>query len=192
MNTRGKLDRMVLVLNAGWRPISTTTVRTAFALLCRGVAMVVCPDTCETFALDRWAQATRARAGERVRTPGSAFLLPEVVVLSAYDGVPWGQVTFTRRNLYRRDLHACQYCGSATGPKNRTIDHVHPRSRGGRTTWENCVTACLACNAKKADRTPAEAGMRLSRRPARPRWSPVADVDPGADLASWERFLQAS
>lgn len=100
-----------------------------------------------------------------VRSPSMAFQLPSVVSLKDFvdqDRSP----AFTRFNLFLRDQFACQYCG--VGGSDMTFDHVIPRSRGGRTTWENIVTACAPCNLRKGGRTPAEAGMPPRSRPERP------------------------
>lgn len=99
-----------------------------------------------------------------VRSPSFEMQLPSVVSLKSYvsqDRAP----AFTRFNLFLRDAFSCQYCGSA---QDLTFDHVKPRSRGGRTTWENIVTACAPCNLTKGGRTPAEAHMRPARPPMRP------------------------
>ena len=77
-----------------------------------------------------------------------------MITLTEYDRVPANAVTFSRRNIYKRDRYTCQYCGVQPGSEELTIDHVLPRSRGGTSTWENCVLACLECNKRKADRTP--------------------------------------
>ena len=74
------------------------------------------------------------------------------------------------------------------GTAELTIDHIVPRSQGGLTTWENCVLACVSCNARKANRTPEQAGMKLRRAPARPAWKPHYDA-PAVRVASWSRFL---
>jgi len=96
-----------------------------------------------------------------VRSPSFEMQLPSVVALKSYvaqDRAP----AFTRFNLFLRDSFTCQYCGSG---EELTFDHINPRSRGGRTTWENIVTACARCNLMKGGRTPREAGMAI-RRPA--------------------------
>ena len=84
--------------------------------------------------------------------------VPEVIVLAEYDRLPTAAVTFSRRNIFKRDHWTCQYCGAQPGSEELTIDHVLPRSQGGISTWENCVLACVACNKRKADRTPEQAG----------------------------------
>ena len=85
-------------------------------------------------------------------------------------------VKFSRVNIYARDAHRCQYCGMKCTIDELTYDHVIPRSRGGRTTWDNIVSCCYDCNAEKANRTPVEAGMKLLSTPARPTWIPSVQI----------------
>ena len=85
-------------------------------------------------------------------------------------------VKFSRVNIYARDAYRCQYCGAKCAIDQLTYDHVIPRSRGGRTTWDNIVSCCYLCNAKKANRTPGEAGMKLLTMPARPTWIPSVQI----------------
>ena len=94
--------------------------------------------------------------------------MPEVIVLKTYDRLPTNSVTFSRRNIFKRDRFTCQFCGRQPGSEALTIDHVVPRSQGGTSTWENCVLACIDCNARKADRTPEQARMPLRHAPIRP------------------------
>ena len=114
---------------------------------------------------------------------------PEVILLSSYGGVPRTEVAFSRRNLYRRDGFCCQYCNRSYAPSKLSIDHVLPRSRGGRTTWENCVLACVRCNRKKGSRLPHEVGMHLLHKPVRPNWTPMLELPLGRVRQSWERFV---
>lgn len=86
------------------------------------------------------------------------------------------RVKFSRLNIYARDGFTCQYDGRQYPTEDLTFDHVQPRSRGGRTSWENIVTCCVDCNATKADRTPAEAGMKLLRVPRKPHTLPSVMV----------------
>jgi len=99
-----------------------------------------------------------------IHSPSLEILLPSVVSLKSYvaqDRAP----AFTRFNLFLRDGFSCQYCGRG---EDLTFDHLLPRSRGGRTTWENILTACASCNLAKGGKTPAEAAMRPRRQPCRP------------------------
>lgn len=186
--SKGVLYARVLVLNRNWVPVSTTSVRGAFALLCRGAASVVCTETYECFDLEGWV-GRRAIPGASVGTPRGRVLVPEVLVLSWSGGRPRGDVSFTRRNLFRRDGYRCQYCGENVRNREKSIDHVVPRSKGGQTSWENCVLSCLPCNYAKGDRTPREAGLALVARPARPAWTPLAETDLQEVPAGWVSFL---
>jgi 5-methylcytosine-specific restriction endonuclease McrA len=124
-----------------------------------------------------------------VRSPSFEMNLPSVVALKSY--VPQERPpAFTRFNLFLRDGFACQYCAS---PDDLTFDHVIPRSRGGRTTWENIVTACAPCNLTKGGRTPREAHMHPRRHPERPSAYQLQDngrrFPPGHLHESWLDYL---
>lgn len=185
------LQERALVLNRHWTPISTTSVRRAIVLVVRGAAGVVDPATCE---VDGWEAWVRAEPGDGpvIRGFEIALRVPEVIVLRQYEGYPVRGVAFTRRNVYRRDGFTCQYCTRRPGVADLTIDHVVPRSRGGSSSWENCVTACRTCNARKANRTTHDGGFRLVRSPSAPRWP--GGLDPASVRArpAWHRFLPAS
>ena len=107
-------------------------------------------------------------SGRRLRASSLDLPEPLVIRLLCYVFVPFRTPHVTRRKILLRDGR-CRYCGATVGPL--TVDHVLPRSRGGRTTWENCVAACLPCNQRKNDRTPQEARMRLiGGPPVQPRY----------------------
>jgi 5-methylcytosine-specific restriction endonuclease McrA len=186
------LHEQTLVLNQQWTAVCTTTVRKAMILLCRDTAVAICPATYETFDLDAWMRRSREQPPPRertIRTTREAIEKPEVILLRTYNGIPRREVSFSRRNLYRRDGYSCQYCGKRKSPQDLSIDHVVPRSRGGKTTWENCVLACVRCNAKKANKTLVESGFQLLRRPERPTWSPLLESLPRAQPPSWQKFI---
>jgi len=102
-----------------------------------------------------------------VRSPTTRIALPSVISLKEYVR-PAKRPAFTRFNVFLRDRFCCQYCDKRFVANDLTFDHVVPRSRGGRTTWENVVTACSVHNMQKGSRTPQEAGLRLRRRPRAP------------------------
>lgn len=182
------LDRSALVLNRSWMPVHVTTVRRALCMMVRDVARVVAPDTLAVYTFSDWVQLMDPPTRDYVRSPSIRIPVPEVVVLKGYDRVPCHEAPFTRRNLFLRDDFTCQYCGRKGSPDRLSIDHVTPRSRGGRTTWENCVLACVSCNARKADRALKDSGLRLMRQPTRPRWTPYLNLRPSQQLDSWRRF----
>ena len=185
--TYGVLGEPTLVLNRSWMAITTTTVRRALSLLFQESAQVICPRTFEVHDFASWA-SLEVNGDPFIRTVRRALRMPEVIVLRSYDALPSRSVAFSRKNLYRRDSFTCQYCGDRPGAEDLTIDHVTPRSRGGRTSWDNCVLACVECNKRKANRPPDEAGMRLQRAPAAPQWSWDVELGPSR-RDSWEGFL---
>lgn len=96
---------------------------------------------------------------------------PAVVRLLDYVSNKRNKVKFSRANVFARDAYSCQYCGVQPGSSQLTYDHVVPRSKGGKTVWENIVTCCISCNSRKADRTPVDAKMVLRVKPTKPNWS---------------------
>jgi len=186
------LEHQVLVLNARWTPIQVTTVKEAIGLVAKGAAFVLEPGTFERHDLSSWAGISKLKAkiGDVViRSPRLVLLPPEVIVLSKYEGQGEKSVIFSRRNLFKRDRYTCQYCGAQPGPEELTIDHVNPKSKGGTSTWENCVLSCIECNKRKSNRTPAEADMKLRKVPKKPSWRILTQVPPKDRHESWEQFL---
>ncbi len=183
------LDQRALVLNRSWVAIDTTTVRRALVWIYRGIARAVNPETYEAHDFEAWSDLSVVREQPHIRTVNLCIRVPEVILLSMYNEVPRKEVVFSRRNIYKRDKYTCQYCGDRPGSEELSIDHVVPRARGGRSTWGNCVLACVECNKRKANRTPEEAGLELHVAPVRPPWTPLVSVRVGSRRASWERFL---
>jgi len=184
----GVLNRPTLVLNRHWQPVHVTTVHRAVAMLWSEVAEVVCPVTYQLYGWDQWITMSPADGDRAIRTGRLRFGIPDVIRLPGYDRPPKESVPFTRRNLIKRDHHTCQYCGVQPGADSITLDHVLPRSRGGASSWANCVAACVRCNSRKADRTPEQAGMRLLREPHKPDWKPFFAAS-GAKVKSWAQFM---
>jgi len=182
------LNRPPLVLNRNWQPVNVATVARALVLLWNESARVVDP---QDFRLYSWADWARLRPQDGdvfIPVVRSRLRVPEVIVLARYDRLPNVAVSFSRRNIFKRDHWTCQYCGQQPGGEELSIDHVVPRSQGGVSTWENCVLACLDCNKRKADRTPQRSGMKLRRAPGRPAWKPLyARVD--VRIESWSKFI---
>ena len=182
------LQRPTLVLNRNWQPVNVATVARALVLLWNESARVVDPADYQTYTWEDWSRL-RPREDERfIQAVRFRLRVPEVVTLTGYDRLPNAAVTFSRRNIFKRDRFACQYCGIQPGSNELTIDHVVPRAQGGESRWGNCVLACLACNTHKADRTPEQAGMRLKRKPVRPKWNPLY-THHSARIESWSKFV---
>jgi 5-methylcytosine-specific restriction endonuclease McrA len=142
-----RLQNPVLVLNASYEPINICAVRRALVLILKGVAL---------------AEET---VGLYLHSARQEFPVPSVIRLLEYRRIPHQTRALSRKNILMRDRYTCQYC-QRTAPSNElTLDHVIPRSRNGETTWENLVACCHACNNRKGNRTPEEAGMKLARTP---------------------------
>ena len=188
----GLLERATLVLNRSWRPVHVTTVRRALCMVFRDAARIVAPESLATFTFEEWLEQPVEHHHLAIRSPSLQMAAPEVIVLVQYDRIPCHEAPFTRRNLFLRDEFTCQYCGRKCTSDHLSVDHVMPRSRGGSTCWENCVLACVGCNARKADRTLREVGFRLLRPPVKPRWTPYLNLRPNQQMESWARFTPES
>lgn len=159
-----------LLLNASFEALCVLSSRRALLLVLEGKAELV-HDT-----------------GRRLRSPSVSFPEPSVVRLAHYVRLPSSRrMALSRRAVFARDGYRCQYCGAAA----ESIDHVVPRSKGGTHTWDNVVAACRACNARKEDRLPQEAGFQLRSVPTQPRqhvWLLAA----GGARQEWAPYLQAA
>lgn len=182
------LDRPTLVLNRNWQPVGVASVARSLIKLWNGAARVIDPESYQLYTWSDWARLQPAEGELFIETVRFRLRVPEVISLTDYDRVPTNSVTFSRRNVFKRDRFTCQYCGIQPGSEELTIDHVIPRSQGGATTWENCVLACVECNSRKADRTPDEARMPLRHPPKRPKWKPLYATR-GVRIDSWSRFI---
>lgn len=182
------LTRPTLVLNRNWQPVGVASVARSLTLVAAERARIVDPTDFQQYTWADWSKLVPQNDELFVQSVTFRIRVPEVITLSEYDRVPTNAVTFSRRNIYRRDRYTCQYCGSQPGSEDLTIDHVQPRSRGGTSTWENCVLACLECNMRKADRTPTEARMPLRKPPVRPAWRPLYTRH-NVRIESWSKFL---
>lgn len=181
------MSLQTLVLNADYRPLSMNPLS---AWHWKGAVAAI--------ILDRVTLVAEYDA--IVRSPSLSMRVPSVVALKSYQSVK-GNAAFTRYNIYCRDRWTCQYCNRRFPSEELTFDHVHPRSRGGRSSWENIVAACSPCNFRKANRTPQEAGMALRRQPyvptrrelatARPRQVQSAFHHTWLDFLYWESELEA-
>jgi len=149
----------VLFLDSDWRPLRVASWQRAISDLFSGKIEVL------VYSKDKTIQGVT-----------ESYPMPSVVrVLRRFNRKKIA-IKFSRLNIYSRDRFVCQYCGKRFMSEDLTFDHVNPRSKGGKTTWNNIVAACVPCNTQKADRTLAEAGMRLLRKPVKPDYLPVVSV----------------
>jgi 5-methylcytosine-specific restriction endonuclease McrA len=192
------LDCSVLVLNKHYMAIRVVGARRAFSLLCRDLAEVVSleKDSYTNYDFRSWCEVSRFRhefepdAYDWVSTVNFYVAVPRIIRLLFYDRLPRTEVKFNRRNIFARDKNHCQYCGKRFPTTELSLDHVIPRSIGGKATWENIVCACSQCNAKKGGRTPKQANMTLIQKPIKPKHSPLLHIHLGHQrYNSWKQFL---
>ncbi len=141
----------VLLLNITYEPLKIINWKKAITLLMLGKVEVL------------------EEYGRDIHSVSFTIKLPSVVRLLMMVRRPRNEVRFSRHNIYARDKYKCQYCGQKLPVEDLSYDHVVPKSRGGKTLWNNIVTSCMACNRKKGGRTPKEANMKLIRKPSKPK-----------------------
>jgi 5-methylcytosine-specific restriction endonuclease McrA len=196
-----KLTKPVLVLNKSWVAIGTSPVYKALGLLfsvdsnSRNKAVVI-DEFCTPFTWEEWSQLKPEHEDDAIRTVNTSFRIPQIIRLVKYDKFPRQVVIFSRANIFKRDSYTCQYCQQKPGSEELTIDHIIPKSKGGLTTWENCVLSCVACNSLKGDRLPHEIkstkypqGMILLKKPIRPKFK---DLFTNVYYESWKQWLDVS
>jgi 5-methylcytosine-specific restriction endonuclease McrA len=183
----------VLLLNRNWQAIHVKTPADAFCMMASGAATGLDVRGDEHLMPVRWEDWLKlpVREGDHsVNTPRGAVRVPTVVVAARYAKVPLCRPRFGARGIWERDGGICQYTGRKLAPNEGNIDHIVPRSRGGQSSWENCVLSHREVNEKKADRLPQEAGLRLLRSPSTPRALPAtALIRNPHGIMDWQRFL---
>ena len=181
------LERPTLVLNRNWQPVRVATVARALIKVWKDAARVVDPADYQLYDWADWSALTPTKDELCIRTRHRRLRVPEVVVLTRYDRVPTNVVTFSRRNVFKRDRYTCQYCGHQPGSEELTIDHVVPRAQNGHSNWDNRVLACVDCNSRKADRTPQQARMKLRTVTVQPTWKGIY-AEQSIRIDIWSHF----
>jgi 5-methylcytosine-specific restriction endonuclease McrA len=160
----------VLVLNFTYEALNITTFQRAVKMIFSGKAELL-------HGQDRILSSTTFE-----------MQMPSIIRMLYYIRRPMQKVALTKKNVLIRDDHTCQYCGMR-GERLMTVDHVIPRSRGGTSTWENLVCACMRCNNRKNNRTPNEANMSLQRKPRQPKYIPWIQIKRNTLPDEWGKFL---
>ncbi len=166
------MNSEVLVLNSDYEPLNVCNTRRALVMVILGKAEVLHHHT------------------GLVRHAGGTLEPPSVVKLRHHVKRPVPELRLSRRTIFARDLYTCQYCGSTS--KDMTVDHVVPRRHGGRSSWDNLVTACRRCNMKKGDKLLHQTSMQLMRQPRRPRYTPYISLTKyiaGRNNEVWRDYL---
>ena len=194
------LTTPVLVLDKTWSPVRVVPGWRAIGYIVRGVAEAIDTEArgFPGHDIKSWSELSALRAQFEpeghtfIKTIRTDLAVPPVIRLLTRHARAHhrrSRVPFNRRNIYARDDNQCQYCGQKFKTQDLNLDHVVPRARGGRATWDNIVCSCIECNTKKGCRTPQEAGMALIRQP---RMLPFpADVPP-IPHKSWQHFVDTT
>lgn len=188
-------DKCVLVLNRQWQAIAVISPAEAFAHMSAGNAdaLDIAPHLAMTpTPLEQWMNLEIRPHDRHIGTSRRSVRVPTIVVLRAFARVPLYLPKFSLKTIYQRDQGICQYSGRQLKPSEASIDHIIPRSRGGDTSWENCVLAERKLNSQKGARTPEEAGLKLIRRPIIPRPVPVTiTLKNLLGIEEWNYFLSS-
>ncbi|MFP4321252.1 MAG: HNH endonuclease [Anaerolineales bacterium] len=174
------IQGQVLLLNGStWEPLAVIGIPRAMNLLLAEKAIVV------------------EESGRFIRTVRDQFSVPSVIALRHYINVPRRQAPWSRRGVLVRDGYICIYCGIQPGSVQQgkvlsrgsmTVDHILPKSRGGKDTWTNTACACPRCNHRKGNKLPHEAGLKMRWEARRPRTNYLV-IEFGNDNASWKRYI---
>lgn len=148
LSSNGKMNTQVLLLNQSYEPLQICNMRRAIILIFLGKAHSV-----EQF-------------DDEIRSVSYSIKMPAVIRIYSYINLPRNSIVLTRKNILKRDSLSCQYCGTKSSPL--TVDHITPKVKGGKDSWENLTTACVSCNNKKGNRTLREANLKLLSKPRVP------------------------
>ena len=183
----------VLVLNRNWQAIDVKSPADAFCMMAAGTAtaldfgdgQAMQPTKCGA-----WFELPVRDSDNFVGTVHGPVRVPTVIVLARYDKVPKRRPKLSGRGIWERDGGVCQYTGKKLAREDGNVDHIMPRSRGGKTSWDNCVLADKKVNSRKANRTPDEVGLKLLRKPAQPRELPSSYyIRNTHGVPDWNMFL---
>ena len=185
---------IVLVLNRNWQAINIRTPQDAFCQMATGVATALEIEGDEHIRPVKWDEwiTLPVRDGDNaVRTVHGAIRVPTVIVAVNYARVPKKRPKLCARTIRERDGNRCQYTGVLLRPEEGNIDHVVPRSRGGKDAWDNCVWSSRSVNSQKGNRLPHEAGLKLLKQPVAVREMPVtALIRNTHGIPDWEPFVK--
>jgi len=186
---------IVLVLNRNWQAINVRRPQEAFCMMATNVATALeieGEDHIRPVTWEEWITLPIREQDEAVHTVRGAIRVPTVIVAVNYAKVPKKRPKLSARTIRERDSNRCQYTGRLLHPDEGSLDHVVPRSRGGKDIWENLVWSAKEVNQRKADRLPHEAGLKLLSTPRAPKQLPaMAFIRNLHEIADWNLFVEA-
>lgn len=195
MRNLKKNKNYVLALNRAWLPVDIITHKDCFRLLCKGhaKALETVHGSYMMHTMESWMDMHMYQNYEKLNTVSMEIPVPEIIILTEYDKIPDRFVKFSKSNLLIRDDYECGFCGCSLDLDSATIDHVVPQSKGGETSWENCIIACKACNHEKGDELPL-GKYKPNKEPKEPtHFSPLYTMKKKVrglkHPESWKKFL---
>ena len=184
---------IVLVLNRNWQAVNVKSPADALSMMYTDTATgldIIGEDHMVPYKWSDWIKLPYDENANYVKTINGEIKIPTIVVLCKFNKVPMKRPKFTLKGVWMRDNGICQYTGKKLSNNEGNIDHVIPKSRGGKTDWSNCVLAHKKVNADKANRTPEEAGLKLIKPPSVPRELPITlYIRNKYNIPEWEPFL---
>lgn len=194
MNHSHLEQHTVLVLNKNWQAIHVKTPFEAISMMYANTATalhVSGEEIMQPLSWSQWAQLPYDDNEKYINTVNNKIRVPKIIILAKYGKVPQRRPKLSKRNIWLRDNYTCQYTGKKIKKNEGNIDHIIPKSKGGKTDWSNLVIACKEINQLKADRTPEQAGLRLIKPPADPGTHPVSEfINNPFNVTEWEIFLK--
>jgi len=184
------LDREVLILNKSWNPIRIQTVIDALTLVYRKRAAFIDVDNYEVNGWDDWAKTPPKEGEEYITTSHFSLRIPKVIVLTHFNDIPVYKVNINKKSIFERDGYICQYSGKKVSLKSGNLDHIKPKSKGGKRSWENIVCCDAKVNSFKDNRTPEEAGLKLLKKPTKLDYRKTVLTYKEGMPEEWKNFLK--
>lgn len=190
------LKKPVLILNKNWDIIRISSFENVISKVFSGNMKIVDGYTFIVYTWNEWIKNFTIPKDsdtkyDYILTKDNRIRFPKVFICTKYNKMPKKELKINRKNIWIRDKKTCCYCGDKISFSEMTLDHIVPKSKNGKTTWENVVCCCKKINTKKRNRTPEEAGLKLLYHPYKPKWNPLFsfllpdDYDP-----EWLNFIK--
>ena len=184
----------VLVLNRNWQAIDVKSPADALSMMYTDNATgldILGKDHMIPYRWNDWVNLPFDSDCDYIKTINGGIKIPKIIVLCNFDKVPIKRPKFSSTGIWNRDNGICQYTGRKLSKNEGNVDHVIPKSRGGRSNWDNCVLSHKDINAKKANRTPEEAGLKLLKKPTTPKHLPISFyIKNKHNIPEWDMFLK--
>jgi 5-methylcytosine-specific restriction endonuclease McrA len=183
------LDKPCLVLNKSWHPVRIESIRTSLARVFSGNSFLLNEKDYMSYDWDAWQKIPIEQDDQIITTTSGCIKSPHITILKNYNKIPKIRLKLNKKNILLRDRYTCQYTGKKLLFEEASLDHVLPRSRGGKTEWTNLVTCCKKINLQKADKTPQEAGLSLISNPVKPTGNILFARNGRTIYNCWLKFL---